>query len=154
MGHKWHTIPMAIVAWRQVIKPLHRVLSRWRDQPYSNKETNGFLDLPTYHMDQSRYALSQWEMSLQCNDISHWLSAYLDWSLYQSEDKLNRNIETNQTANTPHPPPPNKFDIGWSWKNSLTFHWLLATLSKAFMNTHTLFNVEWVPGPTKWQWPF
>ena len=31
--------------------------------------------------DQSRYAPSQWEMSLQCNDISHWLSAYLDWSL-------------------------------------------------------------------------
>ena len=24
---------------------------------------------------------SQWEMSLQCNDISHWLGAYLYWSL-------------------------------------------------------------------------
>ena len=31
--------------------------------------------------DQSRYAPSQWEMSLQCNDISHWLGEYLDWSL-------------------------------------------------------------------------
>ena len=29
----------------------------------------------------SRYAPSQWEMSLQCNNISHWLGAYLDWSL-------------------------------------------------------------------------
>ena len=35
-------------------------------------------------MDQSRNASSQWETSLQCNDVSHWLGAYLDrldWSL-------------------------------------------------------------------------
>ena len=32
-------------------------------------------------MDQSRYAPSQWETLLQCNDVSHWLGAYLDWSL-------------------------------------------------------------------------
>ena len=31
--------------------------------------------------DQSRYSPSQWEMSLHCNDISHWLDPYLDWSL-------------------------------------------------------------------------
>ena len=31
--------------------------------------------------DQSRYAPSQWEMLLQCNDVSHWLGPYLDWSL-------------------------------------------------------------------------
>ena len=31
--------------------------------------------------DQSRYAPSQWETSLHCNDVSHWLSPYLDWSL-------------------------------------------------------------------------
>ena len=34
--------------------------------------------------DQSRYSPSQWETSLQCNDVSHWLGAYLDWSLYTS----------------------------------------------------------------------
>ena len=33
------------------------------------------------YRDQSRYAPSEWETSLWCNDISHWLSAYLDWSL-------------------------------------------------------------------------
>ena len=27
------------------------------------------------------YALSQWEMALQCNAISHWLGAYRKWSL-------------------------------------------------------------------------
>ena len=32
-------------------------------------------------MDQSRYGPSQWETSLHCNDVSHWLDAYLDWSL-------------------------------------------------------------------------
>ena len=31
--------------------------------------------------DQSRYAPSQWEKSLQCNNVSHWLGAYLDWFL-------------------------------------------------------------------------
>ena len=31
--------------------------------------------------DQSRYAPSQWETSLHCNDVSHWPGAYLDWSL-------------------------------------------------------------------------
>ena len=32
--------------------------------------------------DQFRYAPSQWETSLHCNDASHWLGAYLDWSLH------------------------------------------------------------------------
>ena len=31
--------------------------------------------------DQSRYVPSQWETSLQCNDVSYWLGANLDWSL-------------------------------------------------------------------------
>ena len=31
--------------------------------------------------DQSRYAPIQWETPLQCNDVSHWLGAYLDWFL-------------------------------------------------------------------------
>ena len=30
--------------------------------------------------DQSRYLPSQWETSLQCNDVSHWLGTYLDWT--------------------------------------------------------------------------
>ena len=31
--------------------------------------------------EQSRYAPSQWEMALQCDNVSHWLSTFLDWSL-------------------------------------------------------------------------
>ena len=34
-----------------------------------------------YCRDQSRCAASQWQTSLHCNDVSHWLGAYLDWSL-------------------------------------------------------------------------
>ena len=130
---------MAIVAWRQVIKPYHRVLSRWEDKPYNNKETNGFVDLPTNHRDQSRYALSQWEMSLQCNDISHWLSAYLDWSLYQSEDKLTRNIETNQTANTPTPHPQISLTLAGAEKIPWLFtdYWLLCP-KLSWTHTHCL----------------
>ena len=33
--------------------------------------------------DQSRYVPSQWEMSLDCNDVSHWLGTYLGWSLHR-----------------------------------------------------------------------
>ena len=32
------------------------------------------------HRDQSRYAPNRWETSIQCNNVSHWLGAYLDWS--------------------------------------------------------------------------
>ena len=31
---------------------------------------------------RSRYAPSQWETSLLCNDVAHWLGAYLDRSLH------------------------------------------------------------------------
>ena len=31
--------------------------------------------------DQSSYTPNQWETSLQCNDVSHWLGAYINWSL-------------------------------------------------------------------------
>ena len=34
--------------------------------------------------DQSRYSPCQWETSLHCNDISHWLGAYLHWSLWKN----------------------------------------------------------------------
>ena len=39
------------------------------------------LTTDTPYRDQSRYAPSQWKMSLHCNDVFHWLGAYLDWSL-------------------------------------------------------------------------
>ena len=35
-----------------------------------------------WYGDQSRYAPSPWETSLHCNDVSHWLRAYLDWSYW------------------------------------------------------------------------
>ena len=37
-------------------------------------------DLSARNMFQSRYALGQWETSLPCNVVSHWLGAYLDWT--------------------------------------------------------------------------
>ena len=32
--------------------------------------------------EQSSYASSQWDTFLQCNDVLHWLGAYLDWFLH------------------------------------------------------------------------
>ena len=34
------------------------------------------------YRDHSLYAPSQWEMTLHCNVISHWLGAYMKWSLW------------------------------------------------------------------------
>ena len=43
---------------------------------------NTNIDIFSLHCrDQSKYTPRQWEMSLQCNDVFHWLGAYLDWSL-------------------------------------------------------------------------
>ena len=36
------------------------------------------------HRDHSVYGISQWERTLQCNVLSHWLSPYTEWSLCQS----------------------------------------------------------------------
>ena len=40
-------------------------------------------DLPCYliHRDHSWYVGSQWETTLHCNVVSHWLSAYAEWTL-------------------------------------------------------------------------
>ena len=40
-----------------------------------------------YHMhrDQSRCAPGQWVTSLQCNNVSHWLSTYIHWTLYAAQ---------------------------------------------------------------------
>ena len=37
----------------------------------------------THHRADSRFAPSQWETALFCNDISHWLGASLESALYQ-----------------------------------------------------------------------
>ena len=42
--------------------------------------------------DQSRCAPSQWEVSWHCNNISHWLGAYLDWSLKTAVPKLQTHL--------------------------------------------------------------
>ena len=34
-----------------------------------------------YHRDHTRYGLIQWETTLHCNVVSHWLSPYPEWSL-------------------------------------------------------------------------
>ena len=36
-----------------------------------------------YDKDHFLYAHSQWEMTLQCNIVSHWLGAHTKWSLYE-----------------------------------------------------------------------
>ena len=46
--------------------------------------------------DLSRYAPSQWETSLHCNDVSHWLDVYLDSSLELCWLFLHDNLRCHQ----------------------------------------------------------
>ena len=47
------------------------------------------LMIPHSFRNMSRYVPSQWEMSLHCNDISHWQGTYLNWSLWLAcEDEV------------------------------------------------------------------
>ena len=39
------------------------------------------VDACIYSVTHSGYGLSQWEMMLHCNIVSHWLSTYPEWSL-------------------------------------------------------------------------
>ena len=45
-----------------------------------------------YIRDHSGYGFSQWGTTLQCNVVSHWLSPYLEWSLYISQCRASCNI--------------------------------------------------------------
>ena len=38
-------------------------------------------NLSVLHRADTRFAPNQWETALLCNDVSHWLGAYLEWAL-------------------------------------------------------------------------
>ena len=43
--------------------------------------------------DHSVYAPSQWQTTIQCNVVSHWLGAYTNWSLYTHYIPLNMCVD-------------------------------------------------------------
>ena len=59
----------------------------------SNKPIHKLYLLAVFR-DHSGYGLSQWEMMLQCNMVSHYLSPYPEWSLC---------VTSSQTINFPWP---------------------------------------------------
>ena len=49
-----------------------------------------------HHKDHSGYGLSQWEMTLHCNVVSHWRSPYPDWSLHHQSWLVPKQPQTQQ----------------------------------------------------------
>ena len=47
---------------------------------------------------------SQWETFLQCNTISHWLCAYIEWSLSIGDKALPEQMQCHMTSLDPLPP--------------------------------------------------
>ena len=47
------------------------------------------IQLSEYDRDYFVYAPNQWEMTLQCNVVSHWLGAYTKRSLYHNISYVN-----------------------------------------------------------------
>ena len=72
--------------------------------------------------DQSSYAPSQWETSLHCNNVSHWLGAYLDRPLLRGSRKCR--VDSRFAPS--------------QWETALLCndisHWLGASLESALMD--------------------
>ena len=82
-NHQTTSMTASFFQWLHYISSVQ--LYKWFDS--NNCSINHGKDgLNTYQFYQlithaTGYGLSQWEMMLQCNIISHWLSPYPEWSL-------------------------------------------------------------------------
>ena len=63
--------------------------------------------IPRIIRDHSEYGLSQWETTLHCNVVCHWLSPYKEWSLI------------NHTGSSKFIPHPSEL-LHWNWDNYTT----------------------------------
>ena len=68
--------------WHQIWITMEILLVEWASHPILLVPCT---DDNVLSRDQSRYVPSQWETSLQCNDVSHWLGSCLDWSLLRMQ---------------------------------------------------------------------
>ena len=60
--------------WNYCLPTRNYVLYRW-----AGKNTHKFYKLP---WDRAGYGVNQWETTLLCNGVSHWLNSYPEWFLY------------------------------------------------------------------------
>ena len=70
--------------WPRFVMPYAGISLGMPSQWEMSKHCNDFSHWLGAYLDwslQSRYVPSQWEMVLHCNNFSHWLGAYLNWSL-------------------------------------------------------------------------
>ena len=69
------------------------------------------------------YAPSQWETTLQCNVVSHWLGACTEWSCWMKAGGINQRLSLFQLWNKlQHLHPVSFGDIPWFW-SGLSTHW-------------------------------
>ena len=57
------------------------------------------------------YAPSQWETTLQCNAVSHWLGSYTKWSLQQ--EALQQDFQEKVFESVHHLDQPR---VAWTWR--------------------------------------
>ena len=69
--------------WPRSLSPYGITRPQWVNErkQLQRHETNTPQGVHGRRRDHSGYVLSQWEMTLNCNIISHWLSPCPDWSL-------------------------------------------------------------------------
>ena len=73
------------VQWSSIIT---RPIAIWNCVKRKNKHGKKIRLCTHKNRDQSRYGLSQWEMTLHCNVISYWLSPHTEWSLQKDTQYL------------------------------------------------------------------
>ena len=102
---------------------------------YKGIEIDNLSSLP--HRGHSVYGFSQWEMTLQCNIVSYWLSPYTEWSLPHI---LYRSTLGPEQKNAGH------FEIylhQWSLNFSWNFNEINVETGLNELNDHHTFFTNW-----------
>ena len=80
---EWKDVTRNLFYWRRITEIRAWVVQRWTLNRFGEIFMKVICWRTCKGRDQSSYAPSQWETSLHCNDVSHWLGAYLDWCLHR-----------------------------------------------------------------------
>ena len=101
LGNYWDWLIANLAIWRlagtTTCFSCNRIKCCWC-WIFRENEVNPMAD----DTDPSGYGLSQWETTLQCNVVSHWLSPYREWFLVGIWDSIMRacaDVLTKQTSN-------------------------------------------------------
>ena len=73
---------MLLIKMDDLLRPVKLLVLRGEYIGHQSPDSHHEEPVQSYDRTVSRFAPSQWEMVLLCNDVSHWLGASLESALY------------------------------------------------------------------------